>query len=222
MKSRRLTITYLQIFAAILLLFGCLATPEKNSFICRPFLCCALMIAFGTAQLRMEIAGNVKNEVRSDVKRLMIVDLFVYVAFVAIVIAHARSLNDYNSSFLDICGWFIPPSITLWIHWRQRLSSVSASAVHYVVSLGWAFFLGYVFVPNYKSHYYNQGAQISPVSEGLNLTAQMIEFGFYTSTSYFVLTTIAEVLMHVSRREDLLSKESTLFPDSTTNTANDP
>jgi hypothetical protein len=201
MKHAWMTVPFFQIVIASVSLCLYVLSDTFDGFVSNPFVAYSIMLAFGVADVTSKFAHQEGTKSSDSWKRFPILELLVFMAFAGISIVVSKARVEYDNSILDWCGLVLPSSLVLWLHWRRRLSPLVATAMHYGISLTWAFFSGIIYYHHFNEIYRNDPSryQFSPMREGMEWLAEMAEWGIVTSSIYFVVTTVFTVLWRRQR-----------------------
>lgn len=181
-----------------------LALDTFDDLVSNPLVAYSIMLAFGIAQLTTKRNDTVWARRSHTRTQFAILDLLVYTALVGIVIAHSRARVAMDNRIFDLGGLALPSLFVVWLHWRYRLTPLTASFVHYAISLAWGFSAGFVLYQQHNALYRNDPTRprFSPMSEGIEWLVEMAEFGIVTSAIYFTVTAVLSQALHIRAFRD--------------------
>lgn len=198
MKPPRISVAFFQVLTAVGFLV-CYQPAWSDRFVFSPMVNYSILLALGVAQWQPRPAGIEQMQGIQRPKNVTVVDLFVYMSFVAIVLADVKLRHESEFWILkDINFIVLPSSFALWVQWRYRLSPLSGTIVNYAFSLCWAFCFGCMDT-DYRNRYYYisdwNKEQPQPLLKGVESVTQMMQVGILTAAWYFIIMTLAGAMV---------------------------
>lgn len=187
MRIRSEYLARIQVVVAIAYLCFFAVSNSFDELVSNPPLLGAALLAFGVAQLdaaRGTLQIGSKPVLRPQ---FALLDLLVGTAMIAIVVAIGRVRVEIDLRILDYGELAIPTLMTIWFHWRHKLSPALAGFAHYVISLLFVLIYGFSYHHQFNEVYGDDARVISiPIwSDTFDWVQQMAELGLLTSSIYF-------------------------------------